>query len=112
LRERSISRREVVMATDAQSGIPGPIDSSPTSRELARKRLQAKREFTGNVAAYVVVNAFLIVIWALSGAGYFWPGWVLAGWGIGLLLHGWDVYFRRPITEADVEAEMRRSGLG
>jgi hypothetical protein len=99
------------MTTDAQSGLTGPTNPSPTSRDLARKRLQAKREFTGNLVAYVVVNAFLIGIWAMSGAGYFWPGWVLAGWGLGLVLHGWEVYFRRPITEADIDAEVRRSGL-
>lgn len=99
------------MATDAPSGIPGPIDSSVSSRDLARRRLQQKREFQGNVVAYVVINAFLIVIWFMSGGGYFWPGWVLAGWGVGLLIHGWEVYFRRPITEADIEAEMRRTGL-
>ena len=27
----------------------------------------------------------LIVIWAATGAGYFWPIWPLLGWGIGLM---------------------------
>ena len=39
----------------------------------ARKRLEARRGFTSNAVAYVVINAFLIGIWALTGAGYFWP---------------------------------------
>ena len=38
--------------------------------------------------AYVVINAFLIGVWAVTGAGYFWPGWVLAGWGVGLFAQG------------------------
>jgi hypothetical protein len=27
----------------------------------------------------------LIVIWATTGAGYFWPIWPLLGWGVGLV---------------------------
>ncbi|MGZ4736761.1 MAG: 2TM domain-containing protein, partial [Acidimicrobiia bacterium] len=42
-------------------------------REQARKRLQKRRDFTAHVVTYVVVNAMLIGIWAISGAGYFWP---------------------------------------
>jgi len=78
-------------------------------RESARKRLQAKRDLKTHVVAYVVVNAFLVVVWALSGVGYFWPVWVMAGWGIGLVMNVWDVYGRKPITEADVDEELRRS---
>jgi hypothetical protein len=54
------------------------------------------------------VNTFLVLVWALTGAGYFWPAWVLGGWAIGLVLHAWDVFFRRPVTDADVEAELAR----
>jgi hypothetical protein len=39
----------------------------------------------GELAAYVAVNLMLIVIWAVTGAGYFWPIWPLLGWGIGLV---------------------------
>ena len=37
------------------------------------------------VAAFLAVNLVLIVIWAATGAGYFWPIWPLLGWGIGLI---------------------------
>ena len=83
-------------------------DSAVSEREQARKRLQDRRDFGGHLVAYVVVNAFLIGVWAMTGAGYFWPAWVLAGWGVGLVLHAWDVFFRRPITEADIDEEVRR----
>jgi 2TM domain len=58
--------------------------------------------------AYVVINAFLVEIWAFTGAGYFWPAWVLGAWGAGLVLHAWDAFVRRPITEADIAAEIQR----
>jgi hypothetical protein len=31
---------------------------------------------------YLVVSALLVAIWALTGAGYFWPIWPILGWGI------------------------------
>ena len=47
-------------------------------------------------------------MWAVTGAGYFWPIWVVASWGIGLVLHAWETFWHRPVTEADVDAELRR----
>ncbi len=86
-------------------------DSTPpvhSERDEARKRLQARRDFGSHVVAYLVINGFLIGIWAFTGAGYFWPAWVLGPWGAGLVLHAWETYLHRPITEADVDAELRR----
>ena len=59
-----------------------PDSPADADREQARERLQERRDFGSHVVAYVVAfNAFLIVVWAVTGAGYFWPAWVLAGWG-------------------------------
>jgi uncharacterized ion transporter superfamily protein YfcC len=74
----------------------------------ARKRVTDRRDFGSHVVVYLVVNAFLILVWAVTSAGYFWPAWVLGGWGIGLVLHAWEVFVRRPITDADVQAELQR----
>jgi hypothetical protein len=94
---------------EAEGGVQRQAEEeAQTDRDRARERLEARRDFGSHVAAYVVVNAFLIVIWAFTGAGYFWPVWILAGWGVGLVLHAWEVFFRRPITEADIDAELSR----
>ena len=79
-------------------------------RTAAIERLKAKRAFWQNVVSYVVVNAFLVGVWALTGAGYFWPAWVLGGWGIGVVMHGWTVFGQKPISEEEIEAEMTRDG--
>ena len=84
------------------------IERESTEREQARKRVEKKHKFQGDVVAYVAINLFLIGIWAVTGAGYFWPGWVLAGWGVLLLLDAWNAYFRRPITEQEIDDEMGR----
>lgn len=79
-------------------------------RAAAIARLKARREFGQHVVSYLVVNAFLVGVWYLTGAGYFWPAWVLAGWGIGLVLHAYTVFMQKPISEADIEREMHRHG--
>jgi hypothetical protein len=90
-----------------------PLDLSPTGddselRERALKRIKQRRDFGGHLVAYVVINAALWAIWALTSAGYPWPVWVSGAWAIGLLLNAWDVYGRRPITEADIRREIAR----
>ncbi|HZA78134.1 MAG TPA: 2TM domain-containing protein [Acidimicrobiales bacterium] len=95
---------------DTETGAEvGTGTSTVSERELVRKRLQTRRDFGSHVVAYVVINAFLVGIWAFTGAGYFWPAWVLGGWGAGLVLHAWDAFLHRPITEADIDAELHRS---
>ncbi len=77
-------------------------------REQAIALLKKKRDFRTHVFIYVLVNAMLIVIWALTGAGFFWPGFAIAGWGIGLVANAWDVYGRKPITEEEIRRETER----
>ncbi len=77
-------------------------------REAALKRLKDKRDFKNHAATYLIVNALLVVIWAVSGQGYFWPIWPILGWGIGLALNAWTAYFQRPISEDDIRREMEK----
>lgn len=88
------------------------MEASPTSdqelRKLALIEVKKKRDFVNHAIAYGVVNAMLLVIWALTGAGFFWPGFVIAAWGIGLALNGWDVYGRKPISEDQIQREAER----
>jgi hypothetical protein len=48
----------------------------------------ARAAWGAHLGAYVSVNLMLVVIWLLTGAGYFWPMWPIMGWGIGLTAHG------------------------
>jgi hypothetical protein len=85
-------------------------------RDQALQRVKKRRDFHTHVFSYVTVNTVLWGIWAIIGATshswYPWPLWITLGWAIGLIFNAWDVYFRHPITEADIRREMDRLGHG
>ena len=56
--------------TPSVFGTPAADESAGTSadRDQARKRLEKKSKFRGDLAAYVVINALLIVIWHIPGS--------------------------------------------
>jgi F0F1-type ATP synthase assembly protein I len=53
-------------------------------RKKAEKRVTQRTVLLSHIGSYVVVNVFLVIIWALAGAGYPWFLWVMATWGLGL----------------------------
>ncbi len=60
----------------------------PTEEQIyeeARRRVKDKKRFYGGLVTYAVVNAVLVVIWALSGRGYPWFLWPLGIWGVFVL---------------------------
>ena len=80
-------------------------------RQQAVRRIQAKRGFRSHFAVYLAVNALLVLIWAATGAGTFWPVWPILGWGIGVAAHAAGVFFGpSEITEADIDRELGRLG--
>ena len=72
--------------------------------EEAKKRVKDKRRFYNHLGAYLVVNAILIVIWALSGdatnewsdygtwTGNKWFLWPLCIWGAFVVLNFLQVF--------------------
>jgi hypothetical protein len=85
-------------------------------RALAAAQVERKQDFAIHLAAYLSVNAFVVIVWAVAGGGSFWPGVLIVAWGIGLALHGWSVFGRLPRTpeqQIDAEAErLRAKGVG
>jgi hypothetical protein len=56
-------------------------------RQLAKRRVNQKMGFYIHLAVYVLVNLGLAAI-NLLGGGQRWHLWPLAGWGLGLAIHG------------------------
>ncbi len=61
----------------------GPVQSHALSLRPARPR----RSLQQQLVPYLVVTLLLIVVWAATGADYFWPIWPMLGWGIGIARH-------------------------
>ena len=89
-----------------EAGTPPPTDDA--LREAAVTRLRKKRDFATHILIYLLVNSFLVVIWAVTSGDFFWPIFPIAGWGIGLAANAWDVYGRKPISEGEIRQEMDR----
>jgi hypothetical protein len=49
-------------------------------RACAVKRWKKQRDFRIHLLMYLLVNGSLIVIWAMTGAGFFWPVFPIVGW--------------------------------
>ena len=60
--------------------------------------LNVLHAFGIHLRIYLVVIVFLVIIWALSGGGYFWPAWPAMGWGLGVAIHRIVATNRRPAT--------------
>lgn len=51
------------------------------SREELKSHVEKLKAFYNEFYSFLIVSAFSLLIWLLSGAGYFWPIWLLVLWG-------------------------------
>ncbi len=80
----------------------------PSIREQAIGRIGRRRDLAVHAVVFLVVNAAFWAVWAATSGGYPWPAWISGLWAIGLITNAWDVYGRRPITEAEIAREIDR----
>jgi hypothetical protein len=83
------------------------VGTNEDLRDRAVKRLKKKRDLQAHVLVYVLVNTFLVVIWIVTGADFFWPVFPIVGWGIGVVMNVWDVYRAEP-DEEQIRKEIER----
>src|SRR3954466_483470 len=83
------------------------IGEDQALRRQAVVQLRNRRDFRLHACAYVLVNALLIGIWAVTG-GPFWPIFPALGWGLGLLINAWVVFWRPAIDEDSIRSEVKR----
>ena len=81
-----------------------PIERDEELWRLAKKRAHFQR----SLVSYFVINAFLWIIWWFTShhhtrEGLPWPGWVMLGWGIGLVFQYLGAYGGSRQSLADKE---------
>lgn len=79
-----------------------------TLRARAVQRWRKQRDFRIHLLMYLMVNGSHVVIWAVTGAGFFWPVFPIVGWGIGVAAAASDAYSRDVPTEIEIRREMDR----
>jgi hypothetical protein len=87
-------RLEVVYAAKIGTDLAGVFDDLPVDRapEPARasgppvRPPEPRRGIGDQLRVYLLVNGLMVAIWLLSGAGYFWPIWVIVPWGFALAI--------------------------
>ena len=103
----------MVLEVSAMTDERLPETGERSLRDRALERIEKKHEFHAHLLAYLLVNGMLVGIWAVTGAGFFWPVFPLLGWGIGLGFHAWDTYRVGDPSEHQIRREiehLRRAG--
>ncbi|MCD8573314.1 MAG: 2TM domain-containing protein [Bacteroides graminisolvens] len=54
--------------------------------QKTKMKNQCKLNIIMSIVKYLVVNAFLVFVNLMTTPNYLWVLWVIAGWGIGLIL--------------------------
>lgn len=75
-------------------------------RERALRRLRKKHEFHVHLVIYLMVNTMIVVVWAMTSHGFFWPIFILVGWGVGVVANAWDAYGGDEPSESRIHREM------
>lgn len=83
--------------------------SEDTLRSRAITVLKKRRDFRTHVVIYLLVNAVVVMIWAVATPhAFFWPVFLLAFWGIGVVMNGWDAYVTDDFSEEKIQRQMHR----
>ena len=68
-----------------------PSTLSPDLEKLAHRRASAKMGWYVHATVFVLVNLLLLL--KSSATGHHWAIFPAFGWGLGLLIHGFVVFF-------------------
>jgi hypothetical protein len=77
-------------------------------KRTARRRVKARLGLYIHATVYIVVNGFLALVQSQTTPGILWSLWPLAGWGVGLAIHGAVVLLGQSGLRERMEAEELR----
>ena len=77
-------------------------------RKLAKQRVGARRSVLIHLMVAVAISVFLIVVYFLTGRGYFWPVWPISSLGVAVAIHAAAVHLSLNNFEEDVQKEFQK----
>ena len=69
----------------------------------ARKRVREIKGFYGNLASYIIINMFFLILNLMTTPDHLWFYWPMLGWGLGVMFHGLRVFNVMPFFGKDWE---------
>ena len=79
---------------------------APLVDDLPRERPARPRRRRRDLRPFIATSIVLVAIWALSGAGYFWPIWPIVGWGLCVLGPGGAAPGRLPVCRRNASSRL------
>ncbi|HYY90994.1 MAG TPA: 2TM domain-containing protein [Candidatus Dormibacteraeota bacterium] len=86
------------------------IESDEELRRRARKTAEARIGFYIHFSVYVIVNAFLVLLWWFTGGLSVFPWFIfpLFFWGVGVVAHAIGAFGGLSYVDRETEREFRK----
>jgi len=94
------------------SSPPMAAPNMPADEALALAHVRKIKGFYMHLAQYVIIVGALAILNLFTSPWYLWVGWVAAGWGLGVLIHGLRVFDKVPFLNGDWEKREVEKYLG
>jgi hypothetical protein len=86
-----------------------PVSPAARGTELAARRAELRSRLVQHAGGAFTPFVICTIIWAATGAGYFWPVWVLIFPLVFILRNAWRLYGPAPdLDRVHAELERRR----
>jgi hypothetical protein len=76
-------RLGVAFSARTREELDAVVADLPAPRRRHRSRSRGRRP---DLPVFFAVSLLFVVIWALTGMGYFWPVWPILGWGVSFVM--------------------------
>jgi len=73
------------------------------SYKRAKERVKELKGFYSHLTIYILINILLIVINLVTSPQSLWFYWVTVFWGIGILIHAWNIFGHNSLLGKDWE---------
>jgi hypothetical protein len=107
--EGRLAPEELEERLDAAFSARTEEELGPLVADLPSERPPRRRRPRRDLRPFVATSILLVAIWALTGAGYFWPVWPILGWGFFALGPGAWAPGRLPICRRNASSRLSTS---